>query len=79
MYINVRLSKSNLENQIHQAFQLPALLITFNPYQGLKLKSFCYFVEVILNPLLITFNPYQGLKPSKLCNISILTSSFNYL
>ncbi len=39
MYINVRLSKSNLENQIHQAFQLPALLITFNPYQGLKLES----------------------------------------
>ena len=38
MYINVRLSDLNLENQIHQVFQMPALLITLNPYQGLKRK-----------------------------------------
>ena len=60
MYINVRLSDLNLENQIHQVFQMPALLITLNPYQGLKL-------DVSINPhrhnqLLITLNPYQGLK-----------------
>ena len=39
MYINVRLSDLNLENQIHQVFQMPALLITLNPYQGLKLEA----------------------------------------
>ncbi|HEY9711743.1 MAG TPA: hypothetical protein V6D48_26280, partial [Oculatellaceae cyanobacterium] len=59
MYIIVSLSKSNLENQIHQAFQLPALLITFNPYQGLKQQISGIHRS---RTLLITFNPYQGLK-----------------
>ena len=81
MYINVRLSDLNLENQIHQVFQMPALLITLNPYQGLKRKRPCQHETD--HRLLITLNPYQGLKrklvPRQLPALGREPPSFNYL
>lgn len=35
-YLVSRLTLLNLENQIYQAFWMPAVLINLNPYQGLK-------------------------------------------
>ncbi|BAB77937.1 alr1571 [Nostoc sp. PCC 7120 = FACHB-418] len=35
-YLNLRLTKQNLENQIQQAFHTWAVSINTNPYQGLK-------------------------------------------
>ena len=57
-------AQPNLENLIFKGFQMPAVEINSNPYQGLKLlKNFwvigCPY-EVEINS-----NPYQGLKHNK--------------
>ncbi len=77
MYINVRLSDLNLENQIHQVFQMPALLITLNPYQGLKL-----LVPTLMSRSEATFNYLESLSGIETKWIStkyLDTESFNYL